>query len=361
MTQHVSNVAKDTWKVATTFVGTIVGAGFASGQELLKFFSHFGADGILGLFLSCLLFCVSGTMIMIISSKLRAVSFGEVIRVVCGKHIGPFMDLLLSLFLFGTLSVMLAGSGAVFLQQWGISFWFGTSLTLVITILTVLFGLKGIIKANSIVVPFMIAFCLLATLPALSIESLTAALKDFIPAGRGAASHWLLSSLLYASYNITLSVCVLAPLGSEIKDRRPIILGGIIGGLGLGSLAMFINLAILSHYPTSALFEIPSLYLVRHFSTIIQFVFSLVLWAEIFTTIIGTIFGLSVRVAEFTGYSYLRTTVILMFLALGLSQAGFSGLVGTLYPLIGYISLVFLLMLFIFPIAQKIKLLTRHR
>lgn len=360
MPQLVKQVYKDTWKVAATFVGTIVGAGFASGQEILKFFSHFGANGITGLAISCLLFCAAGTLIMLISNKLRAVSFEEVIRLVCGKRIGPFMDLLLCIFLFGTLSVMLAGSGAVFFQQWGLPYWLGTCVTLVITILTVLFGLKGIINANSIVVPFMIVFCMLATLPSISVERLSVVLNDFTPAGKGAAVHWFLSSLLYVSYNITLGVSVLAPLGGEIKDRRPLILGGIIGGLGLGLLAMFINLAILSQYPTSANFEIPSLFLAGRLASIIQFIFSLVLWAEIFTTIIGTLFGLAVRIAKHTRYSYFTTAVVLMLLALGLSQVGFSGLVGTLYPVFGYVSLLFLLMLFIFPITQKIKCF-KHR
>lgn len=361
MPQLLNNVGKDTWRVAATFMGTIVGAGFASGQEVLKFFSHFGADGILGLFISCLLFCTTGTMIMLIGSKLKALSFGEVIRLICGKRIGPFMDLLLSVFLFGTLSVMLAGSGAVFLQQWGLPYWFGICLTLILTILTVLFGLKGIIKANSIVVPFMIIFCMLATIPALSFDSLSVILKNFKPAGTGAAPHWLLSCLIYVSYNITLGVSVLAPLGSEIKDRRPIILGGIIGGLGLGTLAMLINLAILSHYPFSAGFEVPSLFLAGSLAPTIQFIFSLVLWAEIFTTIIGTIFGLAVRVAEYTGFSYITAAVVMMPLALGLSYAGFSSLVGILYPLFGYISLVFLVMLFIFPITQKVWVFRYHR
>jgi uncharacterized membrane protein YkvI len=32
-----------TLKVAATYIGTVVGAGFATGQELLQFFSKFGS------------------------------------------------------------------------------------------------------------------------------------------------------------------------------------------------------------------------------------------------------------------------------------------------------------------------------
>lgn len=340
---------KDIWKVSTTFIGTIVGAGFASGQEILKFFSHSGANGIAGIVIACLLFCVTGTLIMILGSKLNAISFSQVIRHVCGKLIGPYMDTLLSLFLFATLSVMLAGSGAVFFQQWALPYWLGTGITLVITVLTVLFGLRGIINANALVVPIMIVLCILATVPSISLERLHTTLSAFTPVDNGAAPHWLLSTLLYVSYNITLGVSVLAPLGNQIKSKRPLFLGGILGGLGLGFMAMIINLAILSHYPLSAQYEIPSLYLAGRFAVILQFAFSLVLWAEIFTTIIGNVYGLAVRLSEIMPISYITATIVLMILALVMSQIGFSGLVSTLYPAFGYISLLFLTLLLILP------------
>lgn len=353
MSGPLTETLKDTWKVATTFMGTVVGAGFASGQEILKFFSHFGWGGIKGILVSCFLFCITGTMIMLLGHRLQAVSFGEVVRYVCGKKAGPLMDLILGLFLFGSLSVMLAGSGAVFFQQWGLPFWTGTVFTLLISIVVVLFGLKGVIGANSVVVPIMVFVCILATLPAISEHWIRANLTDFTPAGAGAAPHWLISALLYVSYNITLGLAVLAPLGRKIKSKKPLIWGGFLGGLGLGILAMLINLAILSHYPTSAQYEIPSLFVAGRLAWTVQLTFSFVLWAEIFTTIIGTIYGVSVRVSDYTGIGYRTVTTVLMALALGLSWVGFSGLVGTVYPLFGYVSMVFLISLLVSPILRR--------
>jgi len=344
---------RDTWKVATTFIGTIVGAGFASGQEILKFFGHFGLPGVIGILMSCIIFCAGGTLIMILGHKLKACSFGDVVTYVCGSRLGRVVDLVLGVFLFGSLSVMLAGSGAVLCQQWGLPYWLGTLVTLLISLAIVLSGIRGIINANSVVVPLMITICLLAIVPAISGDRLLAICSDFRPVSRGASSLWYVSALLYAAYNLTLGVSVLAPLGNEIKDRRSLIYGGVLGGLGLGGLAMLINLAILSHYPDSAGYEIPSLFIAGSMTTLIQTVFSFVLWAEIFTTIIGTIYGLAARITAGTRFSYLSVTIVLLIGALILSQFGFSGLVGTLYPLFGYVSLVFLICLFSFPLFKK--------
>ncbi|MBU7005552.1 YkvI family membrane protein [Phosphitispora fastidiosa] len=344
---------KDTWKVATTFIGTIVGAGFASGQEILKFFGHFGPPGILGILLSCIIFCAGGTLIMVLGHQLRASSFGDVVIYVCGSRLGRVVDLVLGVFLFGSLSVMLAGSGAVLCQQWGLPYWLGTLFTLIISLAVVLSGIRGIISANSVVVPLMITICLLAIVPAISGDRLLAICSDFRPVSAGASSLWYVSALLYAAYNLTLGVSVLAPLGNEIKDRRSLVFGGVFGGLGLGGLAMLINLAILSHYPASAGYEIPSLFVAGSMTAVIQAVFSFVLWAEIFTTIIGTIYGLAARITANTRFGYLSVTIVLLLGALVLSQFGFSGLVGTLYPLFGYVSLVFLICLFSYPLIKK--------
>lgn len=347
-----SRTFKDTWQVATTFIGTIVGAGFASGQEIMKFFSHQGLGGLLGILLCTLLFSVTGTLVMLIGQKIHAQSFGDLIRHLCGKYIGPVLDVLLSIFLFGSLSVMLAGAGAVFNQQWHFPFWLGVLVTLIVTIITVLFGLRGIINANSLVVPLMITLCLLVTVPSISPKGLTAALTSFRPAGQAVSPHWALSALLYVSYNLTMGVSVLAPLGGTVKGRKALILGGLSGGIGLGLLALLLDLAILSRYPASAAFEIPSLYIASSLAKVIQIGFSFILWAEIYTTIIGNVYGLSVRITDAIPVSYKKSTVLLLFFSVFLSSAGFSHLVGIVYPLFGYISIIFLLALFLYPLRN---------
>ena len=44
-------------KVTFVIVGTIIGAGFASGQEIMIFFNNYGLFGFLGLILSIVLIC----------------------------------------------------------------------------------------------------------------------------------------------------------------------------------------------------------------------------------------------------------------------------------------------------------------
>ena len=57
------------FNVAALYVGTLMGAGFASGREGWQFFGVFGSKGYAGLAISGFLFVVVGMMVSYIARK----------------------------------------------------------------------------------------------------------------------------------------------------------------------------------------------------------------------------------------------------------------------------------------------------
>ena len=55
---------------ALACVGLVVGAGFATGQEVLQYFISFGAIGIVGAVLSGVVMAVSGTLVVLAVGQL---------------------------------------------------------------------------------------------------------------------------------------------------------------------------------------------------------------------------------------------------------------------------------------------------
>lgn len=53
-------ISRMDWQVAAAYVGTMIGAGFASGQELMQFFVRFGIKGIWGALVTGFFFLSSG-------------------------------------------------------------------------------------------------------------------------------------------------------------------------------------------------------------------------------------------------------------------------------------------------------------
>ncbi|MDD2497211.1 MAG: hypothetical protein PHY90_03610, partial [Desulfitobacteriaceae bacterium] len=126
--------------VAMAYIGTVVGAGFASGQEVLQFFGFFGFWGLAGLMLAMVLFSYFGYLILKLGDELDADSHLPIIKHAGGKWIGGIIDYVIIFFLFGALAVMGAGAGALFSEQFGLPNFLGSVILIGVSLFTVLLG-----------------------------------------------------------------------------------------------------------------------------------------------------------------------------------------------------------------------------
>ena len=332
-------------KIAGVYIGTVVGAGFATGQEVLQFFATFGISGAFGLALTTILFIIYGYIIIELGFKLGAASHLEILKATCGKWISTTMDFVITFFLFGALTAMFAGTGALFVEQFGLPIIIGCLIMAIITSFTVLKGLNGVLNSISFVAPFLvisvIGICLysiMQTSP--NISTITSVSENPL------INNWFMSSILYVSYNILLSVAVLGPLGAESVDKKSIAIGSFLGGLGLGVTSLMIYLALSAHSSTIISLEVPLLYIAEKISPQTAFLFSIILIAEVYTTAVGALYGLTARLFNNT---FRWKTIVLSATALAFfaSLLGFSNLVKYLYPIVGYSGLVLLACLLI--------------
>ena len=219
-----------TFRIASAYIGTVVGAGFSSGQEILRFFTAYGRQGIWGVAVVTLLFFFFGYTALLIGRGLKADSYRDVVRFTNGKLIGSAIDVVITLFLFGGLSAMFAGAGAVFEEQFGIAPVWGTLLMTAASLLTVLSGTKGVVNAISALVPLLIIMTIYIFIKNLSGNSLTEYEMETALSINGATPNWLLSAFNYASYNLIIGVAVLAPIGQRAKNKKSLFTGALLGG-----------------------------------------------------------------------------------------------------------------------------------
>ncbi len=343
-------------KVAATYIGTVVGAGFATGQEILQFFTRFGALGIFGLASATIMFIIFGYIIMSLGRKLNAQSHLEIVRHVGGGKFGTIMDFIITFFLFGSFSAMIAGTGALFAQQFNMPALWGNILMSTLTAATVLTGINGVINSISFVVPFLLAAVIGTSIFSIleSPPNLTASVSSF--ANNNLISNWALSSVLYVSYNIILSVAVLGSLGHEAIDEKAVKKGAVLGGLGLGIGAAMIYLSLIGNIAESSSLEVPMVYISGKMGSIAQTCYAIVLIAEIYTTAVGSLYGFVSRITDIKEFSSGNIIIILIITiaALLASQFGFSNLVKFLYPLVGYVGIMLLLCLIAIKFRRKV-------
>lgn len=334
-----------TLSVAATYIGTIVGAGFATGQEILQFFTRFGITGLLGLVFCAVMFALFGYIIMRLGKQLHARSHMEIIRYAGGKTLGVIVDIIITFFLFGALTAMFAGTGALFKQEFQLPEILGSLMMAVITAVTVLTGINGVIKSISFVVPF-----LLIAVIGTSIYSIVTAPPDFTApvssiGESSLISNWFLAAVLYVSYNTIISIAVLGPLGVKARNNKVIRNGAILGGIGLGIGSIMIFFALAGHLGSISNLEVPMIYIASKIAGPVQLIYTIVLIAEIYTTAVGSLYGFTSRIAEIVKLDGKWIVFLATAAALVASQFGFSNLVKYLYPLVGYGGIILLISL----------------
>lgn len=328
-------------QVAATYIGTVVGAGFASGQEIIQFFTRYGEWGTIGAVISALLMAGMGTKMMVYAHRIRAYSFNELLAHLFGEKLGMVIELLLFLIIFGITGVMLAGSGAVFHEHLAGGRQTGMLLILLIGSFFLIRGVRGLLWINSLVVPALILFV------SFTFAANPQALAFSMPDAWNGPS--LLSAVRYAAFNLLTSLVVLVPLANDINDERVLRVGGWLGGIGLGLLLVMAHLLLLAH-PQTLLYEMPMAELVRPLGTAMHGGFALVIFGEILTTFVGNVFGLSRQLhsAFPERLSPGKALILLIVFAYLLGQAGYTSLINTLYPLYGTLcAFIFLYLCFV--------------
>lgn len=343
-----------TFKVAATFLGTMVGAGFASGQEILQFFTIYRFDGFLGILISTVLFIILGSIIFSISYTIKRKSYEDFLIYVCGRKMGIVLDVLITIFLFGTFNVMLSATGALFYEHFGLPYYFGIIITVIPTAIIVLKGIKSILNINSIIAPVTIIVIFVVSFLCLNYHHSSDLIRN-LHYEDDSTYKWLMAALLYVSYNIILSIPILVPLGKEIKSKKVLINGVTLGSISIGILIFLLNTVILNHIEYDSLYQIPMLYIVEPFSNLVKYSFIIILWAEIFTTVLSNLFGLANRIQSATKLNYKLIVVGICILSAFISRFDFKMLLSIIYPLFGSISLLFILFLLIKQMYLKLK------
>ena len=341
-------------RLGLAITGSFLGAGYVSGQELWQFFGRFGAGALPGLVLAMVLIGVFGVLIMELS---RRTGILEMDRLVIERDIPLLrgaMSVLQTVMLFGFVVIMCAGSAALCRQQWGVPTVVGGAVFSAVVAAVSLLGLTGLVNVFS------------ALVPALSVVSVIAAAVVLSRTGMpmpGAAEEsfggWPVSAGLFFAYNVFGVIGVLIPLGHLPENGKTLRRGVAIGCVGLAVIAVGV-LAAMFAVPSSEDAELPMLAIVTEYLPWLATPYALVLIAVMFgaslACLLALVTFLEEKFAAFRTYRVLWTAVIMTAALVG-SFAGFSDLIGIVYPVFGWCGVGFLVLLVLhwYHVRQKEK------
>ena len=149
--------------VSGVYIAAIIGAGFASGSEVVYYFAKFGKIGFFGIVLSSLLFGLMAAWILGISREKGYNDFNGFLDGMFHERLAKALKGITYLFMFVVFSAMISGSGEmVSILTGGKKMW-GVIAILVMVAVVLFKDIRGFMSVSGILSVFMI-ICILTIL-----------------------------------------------------------------------------------------------------------------------------------------------------------------------------------------------------
>lgn len=334
------------WKksigIAMSFVGLIVGAGFASGQEMTQYFVSFGKIGVVGAVVASLIMLIAGISTLELGSYFLAGDHSKVFDSVFHPIIAKIVDLAIIFSLFSIGFVMFAGAGANLNQQWNVPTWVGATIMAALVLVSGLLDVEKLSSVIGAVTPVLIliilfigGYSLVTQLPAD-----TAMLDQAAAQAANPIPHWTIASLNYVGLSLMTAVSMSLVIGGSHLDPKTAGRGGLLGGCFFALLLIVSTVSLYLNADVVATADMPMLALVGSVHPWAGTFMAVVIFIMIYNTAVGMFYALGKRVTASHPRRFFPVFAVTVIIGFGLSFAGFKDLVSLTFPIIGYVGVV---------------------
>lgn len=338
------SVRRDPLGLGALYVGSIVGAGFATGQEILVFFGRFGGNALWGVLLAAACFMLFGARMFAVLGAGDARP-SSIFQRLAGRRAGLVLDVIVALFIFTGLAVVMAAGGALGAEQFGWNYGSGVATVMGVSALAIALGVRGALLVNAVLVLVLISgFTGFFIEQVLQDGVVWSGVPEYGEFGRIAPTGWVFAAVLYVGYNFLIVLPALSPFSGQLAGVRGAAWYGALGGLVLGFLLFIITLSLQTHFPEALYLNVPMAYIAALHGPFWQFVYALSLASALITTALASALALGARMGR-SPISCRVWSIVALGLAHPLTSLGFAGLVRTAYPLAGYAGIIVLVLL----------------
>ena len=345
--------------VASVWMGTHFGPGVASGTQLNQYYVGFGIPGIIMTLVAMALLGFALYCSMEFSRIYHAYDYESWVTKLFGNK---YVVILFDISFFVTIISAAGGSLnaiATLLQDfWGINYWVGVGIVIVVSMLLCAFGAE-LVRKSSAYMMFVVVGVLLLIM-ALVIAAGDADLKGAVEnqaANLGAdmgASNWLKAlwqAIIYGSFQATI-VANIASVADTLPDRRESRRAAITGYIANTGLLLVLCMMLFSFTNVYAVTKeaLPFYSILARLNMgWLTVVYIIVVFIAVISTVVGFAFAGVARFGKYyrpAGKKHLAHplrdalfVLVLLAACAAISQVGIMNLVKYGYKLLGYINL----------------------
>ncbi|QIV86736.1 YkvI family membrane protein [Glutamicibacter mishrai] len=361
---HEAIASKGSALRVVTYAGAIIafliGSGFATGQEILQYFTSYGYAGVFGTgALVLLLMSYVAVEFFVVGQAKKFEKPSKIFHYYCGKYLGTFFDYFSILFVFLSFTVMVAGAGAVFEEHYGLSNYVGGVGLAIVVGLSVWFGLKNLVDVIGKIGPLIVVVAVgLGLLGILRNPSGIAEGQALLPTLEltQASTNWFMSGLSYVGFCMLWLAAFLTALGKSARNRKEAVAGALSGATVFSLACVIVGLGLLANITRVGGTEIPMLVLATDISPILAAGISVMILAGIYTTAVPLLWTVSSRFyADKTpGFKYLTVILAIAGTIIGL-MLPFSQMVNLVYVINGYVGILLLVLMLAKTVLRLVR------
>lgn len=339
-------------------------------QEVLQYEASYGSLFSVVILVAAAIYVYTNISFATNGNRLKIDRGGEIYETYCGvfgKKFGRiasvFFDYFSALFCYMSFVVMCGGASSTISQQWGLPVGTGAVLLTILVIVTVIFGLDGIIKSLSKIGPVIIFMILLvsiiaATTGACDLQTNMAAVdagqySDVMKqVGNG---NPLFSGASYGGFVILWFAAFLAEIGAKNKLDE-VNKGMLLSTLFIFGAASICCLALIGHIDVTAAADIPALVLAEEISPVLAQIFAIIICAGIYTSAVPLLWTGVRKVSTEGTKKYKIVTIIGGVLGCAIACfIPYKGLINVLYGLNGYLGFILVFFMIVYDVKTRMS------
>ena len=189
-------------------------------KKFIPFLIGMELSGLIGIFISITLisYIIYKTFNIILKNNIN--NYQDFIETIMperfkeNKIFGLTISNIINIFLLISFNIMVAGFATYFMQELNISKWYGSIIIAILTFITLSNNINGVIKINTYLIPIIILLIIFLGVNKIEYTKMIEGeqVKNSI--------YWILSSILYASYNSITLIPILISLRKNITTKK---------------------------------------------------------------------------------------------------------------------------------------------
>lgn len=278
-------------------------------------------------------FVIFTTFKIVFDNKLK--NYSDFINYLVGQKgiLNYTINNIMNIFLLISFIVMVSGFGAYFMQEFNIPAFYGSCLIAILAFFTFFKSIDGIVKVSTYLIPILILLIFL-----LGIKSNIIFFNTYY-INSSSSFSWIVKSILYASYNSIVLIPMIISLQNLINNKKQITSITLITLFIMVTLSIIIYIVLSLNFSEIANLDIPIVYIASKFGIFYKYLYGLIILIAIFTTAVSEGYSFLAGVSK-NKKQYFIYSVFICILSICFSNIGFGKLLDILYPLLGCLGLV---------------------